>query len=94
MQWNKDFQMLVYLYVWIRLPKAELRNHAGIITNYYYYYHHHHHYHHYHNHRAAAIEMPRPTVRKWCEHGYNTAFTKTMKGIIIIIIIIIIITLL
>ena len=27
--------------------------------------------------RAAAIEMPRPTVRKWCEHGYNTAFVKT-----------------
>lgn len=26
--------------------------------------------------RAAAIEMPRPTVRKWCEHGYNSAFMK------------------
>ena len=25
--------------------------------------------------RAAAIEMPRPTVRKWCEHGYNEAFS-------------------
>lgn len=27
--------------------------------------------------RAAAVEMPRPTVRKWCEHGYNVAFKKT-----------------
>eukprot|EP00600_Ochromonadales_sp_CCMP1393_P002950 CAMPEP_0174980652 /NCGR_PEP_ID=MMETSP0004_2-20121128/15465_1 /TAXON_ID=420556 /ORGANISM="Ochromonas sp., Strain CCMP1393" /LENGTH=210 /DNA_ID=CAMNT_0016232333 /DNA_START=199 /DNA_END=831 /DNA_ORIENTATION=- len=27
--------------------------------------------------RAAAIEMPRPTVRRWCEHGYNVAFEKT-----------------
>lgn len=26
--------------------------------------------------RAAAVEMPRPTVRKWCEHGYNVAFSK------------------
>jgi hypothetical protein len=31
--------------------------------------------------RAAAIEMPRPTVRKWCEHGYNTAFGKTVKDL-------------
>ena len=31
--------------------------------------------------RAAAIEMPRPTVRKWCEHGYNVAFDKTKKDI-------------
>ena len=27
--------------------------------------------------RSAAIEMPRPTVRKWCEHGYNIAYSKT-----------------
>jgi|TARA_B110000090_G_C13291279_1_gene412118 hypothetical protein len=27
--------------------------------------------------RSAAIEMPRPTVRKWCEHGYNKAYEKT-----------------
>lgn len=31
--------------------------------------------------RAAAIEMPRPTVRRWCEHGYNVAFTKTTKDL-------------
>lgn len=31
--------------------------------------------------RAAAIEMPRPTVRRWCEHGYNTAFRKTMEDL-------------
>jgi hypothetical protein len=31
--------------------------------------------------RAAAIEMPRPTVRRWCEHGYNVAFSKTMKDL-------------
>jgi hypothetical protein len=31
--------------------------------------------------RAAAIEMPRPTVRKWCEHGYNVAYQKTMKDL-------------
>lgn len=31
--------------------------------------------------RAAAIEMPRPTVRRWCEHGYNTAFSKTIKDL-------------
>lgn len=29
--------------------------------------------------RAAAMEMPRPTVRKWCEHGYQTAFAKTLS---------------
>lgn len=28
--------------------------------------------------RAAAVEMPRPTVRRWCEHGYRTAFDKTV----------------
>jgi hypothetical protein len=31
--------------------------------------------------RAAAIEMPRPTVRRWCEYGYNTAFQKTMRDL-------------
>lgn len=31
--------------------------------------------------RAAAIEMPRPTVRRWCEHGYNVAFDKTVKDL-------------
>ena len=28
--------------------------------------------------RSAAIEMPRPTVRKWCEHGYNQGYKKTL----------------
>jgi len=27
--------------------------------------------------RAAAMEMPRPTIRRWCEHGYTVAFEKT-----------------
>lgn len=31
--------------------------------------------------RAAAVEMPRPTVRKWCEHGYNVAFEKTREDL-------------
>lgn len=31
--------------------------------------------------RAAAVEMPRPTVRRWCEHGYNTAFSKTQEDL-------------
>ena len=31
--------------------------------------------------RAAAIEMPRPTVRKWCETGYNVAYAKTLKDL-------------
>jgi hypothetical protein len=31
--------------------------------------------------RAAAIEMPRPTVRRWCEHGYNVAFQKTISDL-------------
>jgi hypothetical protein len=31
--------------------------------------------------RAAAAEMPRPTVRRWCEHGYNVAYSKTMKDL-------------
>ena len=25
--------------------------------------------------------MPRPTVRKWCEHGYNSAFYKTQEDL-------------
>ena len=29
----------------------------------------------------TAIEMPRPTVRKWCEHGYNAAFEKTKRDV-------------
>lgn len=28
--------------------------------------------------RTAAMEMPRPTVRKWCEHGYTVAYEKAM----------------
>ena len=31
--------------------------------------------------RAAAIEMPRPTVRKWCETGYNVAYQKTINDL-------------
>lgn len=31
--------------------------------------------------RAAAIEMPRPTIRKWCEHGYTVAFQKTSQDL-------------
>ena len=31
--------------------------------------------------RAAAIEMPRPTVRRWCEHGYMVAFQKTLNDL-------------
>jgi hypothetical protein len=31
--------------------------------------------------RSAAIEMPRPTVRRWCEHGYNQAFYKTVSDL-------------
>jgi hypothetical protein len=31
--------------------------------------------------RAAAIEMPRPTVRRWCEHGYNVAYQKTVTDL-------------
>jgi len=27
--------------------------------------------------RHAAMEQPRPTVRRWCEHGYNVAYQKT-----------------
>lgn len=29
----------------------------------------------------TVIEMPRPTVRKWCEHGYNAAFEKTKRDV-------------
>lgn len=25
--------------------------------------------------------MPRPTVRRWCEHGYNTAYQKTLADL-------------
>ena len=31
--------------------------------------------------RAAVVEMPRPTVRKWCETGYNVAYQKTIKDL-------------
>ena len=31
--------------------------------------------------RAAAMEMPRPTVRKWCEHGYRQGFQKTLSDL-------------
>ena len=31
--------------------------------------------------RAAAIELPRPTVRKWCEHGYRQGFGGTIDGL-------------
>ena len=31
--------------------------------------------------RSAAVEMPRPTVRRWCEHGYRTAFDKTINDL-------------
>lgn len=31
--------------------------------------------------RAAAIEMPRPTVRKWCEHGYRQGYSKTVESL-------------
>lgn len=27
--------------------------------------------------RAASMEMPRPTIRKWCEHGYKQGYQKT-----------------
>lgn len=33
--------------------------------------------------RAASMEMPRPTIRKWCEHGYTQAYEKArtqLKG--------------
>jgi hypothetical protein len=31
--------------------------------------------------RSAAIEMPRPTVRKWCEHGYEQAFLRATRDV-------------
>jgi len=31
--------------------------------------------------RSASIEMPRPTVRKWCEHGYTVGFQKTVQDL-------------
>jgi hypothetical protein len=27
--------------------------------------------------RHASMEQPRPTVRRWCEHGYKVAYDKT-----------------
>jgi hypothetical protein len=31
--------------------------------------------------RAAAMEMPRPTVRKWCEHGYREGYSATVNDL-------------
>jgi hypothetical protein len=31
--------------------------------------------------RAAAREMPRPTVRQWCEHGYSKGFQVTKDAL-------------
>lgn len=31
--------------------------------------------------RAAAMELPRPTVRKWCEHGYRQGFKATVDSL-------------
>ncbi|CAK9254004.1 unnamed protein product [Sphagnum jensenii] len=31
--------------------------------------------------RAAAAELPRPTVRRWCEHGYNAGYSKTVVAL-------------
>jgi hypothetical protein len=31
--------------------------------------------------REAAIELPRPAVRRWCEHGYSTAFSSTQRAL-------------
>lgn len=31
--------------------------------------------------KNAAMEMPRPTVRRWCEHGYSLAYEKTQKDL-------------
>jgi hypothetical protein len=28
------------------------------------------------------MEMPRPTVRRWCEHGYDVAFDATRTGLL------------
>ena len=34
--------------------------------------------------RAAATELPRPAVRRWCEHGYREAFYKTSKDLAVL----------
>jgi hypothetical protein len=31
--------------------------------------------------RSAAMELPRPTVRKWCEHGYRQGFKATVDSL-------------
>jgi hypothetical protein len=31
--------------------------------------------------RTAAMELPRPTVRKWCEHGYRQGFKATVDSL-------------
>jgi hypothetical protein len=31
--------------------------------------------------RAAAIELPRPVVRKWCEHGYKQGYHATVDSL-------------
>lgn len=31
--------------------------------------------------RGAAMELPRPTVRKWCEHGYRQGFKATIDSL-------------
>jgi hypothetical protein len=31
--------------------------------------------------RAASMELPRPTVRKWCEHGYRQGYKATMDSL-------------
>ncbi len=31
--------------------------------------------------KNAAMEMPRPTVRRWCEHGYVKAWEKAQKDL-------------
>jgi hypothetical protein len=31
--------------------------------------------------RHASMEQPRPTVRRWCEHGYKQAYDKTSEDL-------------
>lgn len=31
--------------------------------------------------RAASMELPRPTVRKWCEHGYRQGYKATVDSL-------------
>jgi hypothetical protein len=31
--------------------------------------------------RAASMELPRPTVRKWCEHGYRQGYKATIDSL-------------